>query len=83
MVITSNFIVFFFLIIFGKVTQIYLNLKFGLKKKNLYLEKEEFKPKMAEEITFMIRFNVSNLSVAKHNKYIEKLIERLGGWSNC
>ena len=45
---------------------------------------------MAEEITFMIRFYALNLSVAKYNKYIEKLgklikiiIERRGGWSNC
>jgi hypothetical protein len=48
-------------------------LKFGLKKNNLNLEKEESKPKMAEEITFMIRFYALNLSVAKYNKYIEKL----------
>jgi hypothetical protein len=38
----------------------------------------------------MIRFYLSNLSVTKYNKYIEKLgklikiiIERRGGWSNC
>ena len=54
------------------------------------LENSEFKPKTAEEINILIRICVSNLTIAKCRKYIQKLvkaiktvIEKHGDWSNC